>query len=181
MRIERLRVLARRPGRRWLLFGVALAIVFQLAVLAVEYLGSVWPLWFGQPVRLATLPVDPRSLFRGNYVRLNYAIGRIGADVAMDCRPRQGQRVYLRLRREAEHWTAAALACEQPGAGLFIRGRVVGTAPYRLRYGIEAYFLPKQKAKAVERALVGGATALVYLQDNGRAAISALECKGGGC
>ena len=33
------------PGRRVVLLGVAATILFQLSVLATQYLRSVWPLW----------------------------------------------------------------------------------------------------------------------------------------
>ena len=136
------------PGRRVVLLGVAATILFQLSVLATQYLRSVWPLWFGQPVRLQTLPVDPRSLFRGHYVRLRYAIGSPGHEVPVHCQPRRGQRAYLALRPVDGLWQAAALYCRPPAQGRFIRGRVESAGPpYRLNYGIEAYFLPRERAE----------------------------------
>ena len=38
------------------------AIALQLSVLATEYLGSVWPLWTGERVRLEIVPVDPDDI-----------------------------------------------------------------------------------------------------------------------
>ncbi len=71
-------------NRRFLVIGLTLTISFQLCVLATEYLSSVWPLWFGSPVSLKTAPVDPRSLFRGNYVRLNYDISTISKELTQE-------------------------------------------------------------------------------------------------
>ena len=60
------------------------AVIFQLLVLAGKYLLSVYPLWIGKPVILEIVPVDPRSLFRGNYVHLDYSIARLDSEVIPD-------------------------------------------------------------------------------------------------
>jgi uncharacterized membrane-anchored protein len=57
--------------------AVLMAIAFQIVVLAGEYLGAVYPLWTGQEIKLKIVPVDPRSLFRGNYARLGYSISTV--------------------------------------------------------------------------------------------------------
>ena len=55
-------------------FGLLLAVVIQTGVLVAMVAMKQWTLTTGTPVVLETKPVDPRSLFRGDYVRLNYAI-----------------------------------------------------------------------------------------------------------
>jgi uncharacterized membrane-anchored protein len=57
--------------------GLVLVSVLQIGILAFEYLGAVYPLWSDVSVRLKTVPVDPRSLFRGNYAQLRYEISRL--------------------------------------------------------------------------------------------------------
>ena len=58
------------------LAALVAAVLLQLAVLGGLFVYSQYPLWVGTEVRLATVPVDPRDLFRGQYVRLNYAPSR---------------------------------------------------------------------------------------------------------
>ena len=58
------------------LAALVAAVLLQLAVLGGLFVYSQYPLWVGTEVRLATVPVDPRDLFRGQYVRLNYALSR---------------------------------------------------------------------------------------------------------
>ncbi|MBT3870270.1 MAG: GDYXXLXY domain-containing protein [Gammaproteobacteria bacterium] len=48
-----------------------------MAVLVGMYVTAALPLWTGAEIRLATAPVDPRSLFRGNYALLSYDISEI--------------------------------------------------------------------------------------------------------
>jgi uncharacterized membrane-anchored protein len=168
-------------NKRFLVIGLTLTICAQMLVLGSEYLISVWPLWFGTPVILKTAPVDPRSLFRGNYVRLGYDISRINRELTTESFKR-GEVGYVTLREEEGVYVATGLYRERPDSGLFIRGRVNGTGgSYWMNYGIEAYFMPKEKAMKAQGAIRQGASAEVYLLNSGKAAISKLSCKSGDC
>ncbi|MFB6345444.1 MAG: GDYXXLXY domain-containing protein [bacterium] len=57
----------------------------------------------GRVVRLATEPVDPRSLFRGDYVQLRYDINTIQA---REHEVSDGDRVYVTLQRSDTVWEA---------------------------------------------------------------------------
>ncbi|WP_341503917.1 GDYXXLXY domain-containing protein [Gallaecimonas sp. GXIMD4217] len=168
-------------NRPFVAIGLALAIALQMAVLAGEYLGSVWPLWYGKPVKLETVPLDPRSLFRGNYVRLRYRISAVDKALSRDSF-RRGEVAYVRLEKEGDYHIAVGLQKDRPDSGTFIRGRITGTGGnYRLNYGIEAYFLPKDKAKQAEKAVRSGAWADIYLLPSGKAAIADLHCRQEAC
>ena len=52
----------------------------QTAVLAALIGFRQWTLETGTPVVLAIRPVDPRSLFQGDYVQLSYEIGHLRID-----------------------------------------------------------------------------------------------------
>lgn len=167
-------------NRRLLGAGLLLTLGLQLAVLGTEYLSSIWPLKYGQPVLLKTQPVDPRSLFRGNYVRLAYTISSVDKSLAQE--PfRRHEVVYVALKQEGRYHVASALLHEPPEQGPFIRGRVrwAGSS-YRIDYGIEAFFMPKKKALETESAVREKESwAQIYLLDSGKAAIADLLCEGG--
>ena len=110
-------------NKKLLGFGLFLTLFLQLGVLGTEYLSSLWPLKYGQPVLLKTEPVDPRSLFRGNYVRLNYGITRVDADLA-DTPFRKHQAVYVVLKQVGKYHVADRLLHEPPAQGPVIRGRI---------------------------------------------------------
>jgi uncharacterized membrane-anchored protein len=168
-------------NNRFLAIGLTLTISAQLVVLATEYFSSVWPLWFGSAVILKTAPVDPRSLFRGNYVRLNYDISFIDKELTSE-RFKNNEVAYVSLKEEDGVFIATGLYHEKPRTGVFIRGRVkVLDSGYRMRYGIEAYFMPKKKALETERSVRQGATAEIFLLDSGKSAIAALHCNEGAC
>jgi len=79
-------------------------------------------------VTLKTRPIDPRDIFRGDYVILNYEInfleiGKIGGDTDFS----SGDKIYVELAPEDETWTAIAAwraSPSEPGNNKIIRGRV---------------------------------------------------------
>ena len=62
--------------------GLKLIIVVALQSLAILAMvgGKVQTLITGDLIILRTVPVDPRSLFRGDFVRLRYEITRLAVD-----------------------------------------------------------------------------------------------------
>ena len=166
-------------SHRWTTAGLLAAILLQAGVLATEYLNSVHPLWTGREIRLKTVPVDPRSLFRGNYARLNYEISTITLPEDMQIPAlRHGEFVYVQLQQGDDGlYGIEAASLTEPESGMFIRGRIQhpfrrpGMSTYQVRYGIEAYFAPKEKALSLEKDLRRGGIAIVMVADNGKAAL----------
>ena len=159
-------------GKVALALGAAIAL--QVVVLAGMVTSAAMPLWTGTEVRVATLPVDPRSMFRGNYARLNYAFSTLPEDALDGLRElRTGEVVYVNLEMaEGGLHRFAGASLERPGEGVFLRGRIQrGRAPHRVRYGIEAFFAPKEKALQLERELRDGGVGVLKISANGRAAI----------
>jgi uncharacterized membrane-anchored protein len=169
----------------WLMAAIAL----QLGVLAMEYLGSVWPLWTGEEVRLEIAPVDPRSMFRGNYARLAYTVASVDSKLFEGSAEvlRKGEVVYVFVEEgEGEVWHATRVQLEQPLSGLFLRGRMIRAwshdeQPLQIRYGIEAWFAPKEKALEIEAAARRSqgegerAYAVIAVSGSGRAALARLD------
>lgn len=60
--------------RTWLSL---VCLLFCLIVLTAMLILHAWPLWTGQVIILRTQPVDPRDLFRGDYVIVSYAINSL--------------------------------------------------------------------------------------------------------
>lgn len=160
--------------RQKVALALGAAIALQVIVLTGMVTSAAMPRWTGTEVRVATAPVDPRSMFRGNYARLNYAFSTLPED-ALDGfgELRAGEVVYVSLEsgEDGLHRYARA-SLERPAEGLFLRGRIQrGRAPYRVRYGIEAFFAPKEEALRLERELREGGVAVLKVSASGRAAI----------
>lgn len=154
------------------------AIAFQFLVLSGVYVNAALPLWLGKEVRISTVPVDPRSMFRGNYAQLRYEISEVAETEFSDSDPymkqlRNGEVVYVSLQPGPDglyQFTGASL--EKPATGVFLRGRVASryySSDVRIKYGIEAFFAPKEKALALEDELRDGGIAVLMVSDSGKA------------
>ena len=157
---------------------LGMAVGFQVLVLVGMVVLSVLPLWTGQSILLRTQPIDPRSMFRGNYVILNYGINRL-PNALFDAaeRPARGRKVYVLLEPDEQgHYQAARASLHQPDSGVFIKGRIRSrNAPYHVVYGIEALFASPVEAKRLERDFTAGATVEVMLGANGKAALKKVD------
>jgi uncharacterized membrane-anchored protein len=145
---------------------VLLAAAAQLAVLAWMVGEREWILRTGQVVYLRTAPIDPRDLFRGDFVRLQYEINSVrpeGPGPAAATPPRERPRhqvMYTRLRPAGEGLhEAAGTGTTRPTEGLFIRGRTEdqwrmgwrGAGHTFVAYGIEQLFVEQGKGRAIEK------------------------------
>ena len=171
----------------WLRATVVALILTSALVWMVA--GRIMLLKNGTEVVLKTVPVDPRSLFRGHYTRLNYDISRIAFDKNASTslhKWRRYDRIYVVLEKaEDGFWGAAHYGDKKPAlsAGqVMIAGYVRNNYSQilRVRYGIEKYFAPKQEALRLEK-ITRKETPLgviVRISENGEAAISGLMIDG---
>src|SRR3954447_16529261 len=87
------------------LCGLILATVVQRAAI----------LRSGQEVRLEVVPVDPRDLFRGDYVVLGYRIGTVNTPADVTTSFTRGQQVFVTLRPDGSNKAkAVAISAERP-------------------------------------------------------------------
>src|SRR5262245_39653295 len=107
---------------------ILLVMALQTAALGYMIVDRQAVLNTGRVVTLKVAPVDPRDIFRGDYVILSYEISRLEppklqGDKTFD----YGETVYVTLVREADVWKAAAIARTKPfvlQGGIPIRGTV---------------------------------------------------------
>jgi len=161
------------------------ALLIQSGILAGEFLNSIYPHWIGQEVRFYVEPVDPRSLMRGNFARLEYEINHLSSDLLKEeyeDELRPGQILYVRLRKTADVYRPLDIKLTKPESGIFIRGRLrdsYGSTLY-IDYGIEAYFAKKEIALDIEERVrkirINGERKKMYqaitnIAPNGKAAL----------
>ena len=153
----------------------------------------------GIEVGLETVPVDPRSLFRGDYVRLSYAISRLDtAHLSGDDEFYLHDDIYVLLAPEKDLYAASGVFRRPPAvpeSHVVIKGRVSSGVKRRLhkdeskmppvqstlsvRYGIESYFVPEGTGRELEsKASSGEVTVLVAILKSGAAAIKGLRIDG---
>jgi uncharacterized membrane-anchored protein len=125
------------------------AILFQMTVMLGVMAAKLPTLLGGETVLLRVIPVDPRDLFRGDYVVLGYDLSLYpGAGAGVE-----GQTIYAILHREPDgrHWKAARFSFERPSSGTYLRGKMLGFN--RIEYGIESFYVEEGKGHDYEEAV----------------------------
>ncbi|MGH6642097.1 MAG: GDYXXLXY domain-containing protein [Bradyrhizobium sp.] len=153
----------------------------------------------GQEVRLEVVPVDPRDLFRGDYVVLDYRIASVETPKDAKTEFTRGQKVFVTLRPdETGKARAVAIASERPavsGADIVILGTVnsVGACPFNasgirdcksesrvtsVKYGLESYFVPQGEGRKIETTEKARLEVVAAVAPSGQAAIKRLLIDG---
>ena len=162
---------------------LTLAVVFQVLVLVAMVVRPIATLDTGDVLLLRVEPVDPRDLFRGDYVILSYDISRPTRDGSSDVTNTTwqqlsalaGKTIYTRLAPDPDgsHWHANGYQLEPPAEGKFIRGEVRGSG--LVRYGIEQYFVEEGQGLQYEQAVRDRKlSAEVAIDGNGNAQLKGL-------
>ena len=109
----------------------------------------------GEEVMLKTRPVDPRDLFRGDYVILNYEMSTLDRNsLPTDAANfTENDKVYVTLNKQENYGIPSGIYKNQPKEGLFIKGTVknVRDSQVTIEYGIESYFVPEGKGWEIQR------------------------------
>ncbi len=174
--------------------ALALVALVQTGVLAGIVLDRLWLMQNGREIILPIVPVDPRDLFRGEYVELGYSIGRLPARLSEGPPPATGAAFYVTLEKAADGaWTPVKLTAAKPPQTaperiiLKARTRFGGpladtsaeTAVNFVRYGIEHYFVPEGEGPRLEAlARDKKLAALIAVDGGGNAAIKGLLIDG---
>jgi uncharacterized membrane-anchored protein len=153
----------------------------------------------GTEIRLRTVPVDPRDLFRGDYVVLAYPMSIVATGPAEAKGLRRGDTVYVTLARDAEGFAQAkAVASTRPAASageVVIAGRVqstgacalneagqtdcaAGAGRLRVAYGLESYFVPQGEGRRIETTSKARIEVVAAVAADGTAAIKRLLIDG---
>ena len=187
--IGRVPALARTGLAALVLCGLVLAMVVERAAILRD----------GATIRLATVPVDPRDLFRGDYVVLNYEIStinltRVGA--AADLRRDEPIQVGVRAGVNGQAEVVRVVRAGQPREpGLIWLGTKAGSVMncfrgfagtacaegekvMRVRYGLESYFVPQGEGRAIETTQASRVEILAAVSTSGASAIKALLIDG---
>lgn len=143
--------------RTVLLITAAAQLLILVGMIALRAI----PLLTGQSVLVKVLPVDPRELFRGDYVRLSYDFSRVPPEDVQD-RPaswdsrrshRAGRTVYVPLVPDSDrvHYRAERPTAMKPASGLFLKGQLTGYGT--MLFGIEAYYVEEGSGLRYEQAI----------------------------
>lgn len=175
-----------------------------LAVVAVAQSAALFDMVFardrllksGQEITLAVRPLDPRDIFRGDFVTLGYEISTLKKSTTETDPDFNGFSVgspaYVTLALASDgKWTETHVGSQYPskvGPGeVILKGRVnsvwkdekAAETHVILRYGIENYFVPEGTGRALEdKVRSHEVKAIVAVAADGTAALKGLIVDG---
>lgn len=163
-----------------------IVVILQLGVLAFMAGKQEYILASGEKILLKCEPVDPRSLFSGDYVVLSYEITRIdltritvkpGEERSFD----YGEVIYVALEKvpDGMFWKASAISRDISWLKGKYRTVLMGRMDRynNIKFGLEDYFVPQNEGKVIEQDL-NNVYVEVSVTGNGASAISRLFLNG---
>lgn len=177
--------------------ALATALLLMLVLLAlVEQRARI--LRGGTEIRLRTVPVDPRDLFRGDYVVLAYDISRVTTRrLEGNKRLRLGETLYVQVAAGSDGYAELrSISQARPtGNDPVLTGRIVALpgcgrdvdgafdcsnadARIHLAYGLESYFVPQGEGRAIETTDKARIEVVAAVSSSGEAAIKRLLIDG---
>lgn len=180
---------------------IMLLVVVQIAALVAMIADKQWTLNTGTPVVLQTIPVDPRSLFMGDYARLTYSISRLRLDgetaLGGDKDFKRHDTVWVAIKPDPDGAKAISAHHQRsaiPPGLLALKGEVqlfneiewdrttnksVKQRTLNVRYGIEQYYVQEGSGRKIERPQSGEkVSVLVAIDERGKAGILAVLLDG---
>lgn len=161
-------------------------ILLQVLILAMMVFNSYTVILWGEEVLFQVMPIDPRSLFQGDYVILSYPFSNLDlTKVEYDFDPAAisyQERVYLVLEPDGDTWGPVMITKDKsklkgktyleakalytmPGMPEPFEKTVEARAPgsnepamtvLRLKLSIEQFFVPEGKGKEIEERIKNG-------------------------
>lgn len=152
-----------------------LVIIIWIVIIGGFVISQQRTILLGEEVLLDTRPVDPRDLFRGDYVILNYEIGLVDTDQEFT----PGERVFVTLDTQQEYAQATSISTQRPDT-LYIQGTVKSNRgnTVEVEYGIESYFVEEGAGLELERLSSDELDVRVAISDRGDAKIKDLLING---
>ena len=167
------------------------AALLLTGIVAALIAGRIVLLANGREIVVTAQPVDPRDLFRGEYVALTYDFTSItspglggGNAPSREFNRYRDRTVYVVLKPDGARYVfdyASREKPEVPADRVVLRGEATSSARMSatLRYGIEQYFVPEGHARAIEENLHDRRIDVVLaVAADGTAAIKALRLDG---
>ncbi len=159
-----------------------IAVAAQIALMLIGLVSPLAVMITGTKAYLETAPVDPRALFRGDYVILGYAVGQGLVEPAMVAEAkRTGEPVYVTVTTDRPaRLVAVGLERPHPGpdevclVGRLRRFGAAGTVDFPQ---IAQYFVPEGEGRELERQVGGNLLAEVRVSRRCNAVLVGLETR----
>lgn len=140
------------------------AVLLQVVLLFSIQVRKEISLRSGKRITVKIVPVDPRSIFRGDYINLNYEFSRLDLNkIRHDSGNfNRGQTIFVKLARTNDEWKPIEVSSKSSGGAgadkIMLKGSVHGWPSkdaVSVIYGIESYFVPEGKGRDIEGKIDG--------------------------
>ena len=137
-------------------------VIFQMAIIGLIAFSKGYTRITGRKILVKVIPVDPRSLFRGDYVILTYDFSQVNLKKhgLEDKDVIRGDYLFLTMKKGQEgFWDMENVSLELPVISeseerIVLRGLVSNDARHRrkanLIFGTESFFVPEGEGKYIE-------------------------------
>lgn len=174
-----------------------IAVLIPVVVLAAMTVLPLATILWGEEIVLETRPVDPRDLFRGDYVMLAYTIDEVPlAKLPPELQRRLLQQyyyhsehkesrrnLYVVLRRNGPYHEVDHVSLTRPKNAVYLTARlryfhsIDEQSTAFLDYGLDRFFVPENTGLELERASQQGALAATVKVFRGYGVLRNLELK----
>jgi len=177
-------------------FRYLLAMLLPLAVLLARPIIPAAVLLFGQEIRLSTVPVDPRDIFRGDYVTLRFSIEEVDESILserdewalfarlgrQDAAPTGAPPLHLYVALEPDGegiWQPVGMSLTPPKEGVYLRAAASRgpSTTIKLNYGdyLRRYYVKENTGLELEDAARRGKLTAIVKVWRGRAVLTSVE------
>lgn len=137
-----------------------LAVIMPMLILLGTTISPVSALMWGEEAVLQTVPLDPRDLFRGDHVILQYVINEIDTagfgeiDKTQWDKGAYGQKVYVSLKKEGQYHVVDSVSRKEPQKGIYLKGKIRYVDTFRniayVDYRLDKFFVPENTGQEFE-------------------------------
>ncbi len=136
-------------------------VILLQAMFLVMMTGSYYAIdVFGKEIQLRTEPIDPRDIFYGDYVVMQYNISSVSSEFWLEAElPQYGDQVWVLLEKEDNYHEVVSVGRLKPIVGsdmVLLRGKYmyeVNSSELLIKYGIERYYVPEGTGKKLEEEI----------------------------
>jgi len=162
-------------------------VIGQISVLGFMITKRLLLLKNGKKILIECQPRDPRSLFSGDYVILNYKISRLNREIFVDSNLESYKRndtvfVALELDKNRKYYIAKKVSKDisklRTENSIIVSGKLQSSFSkwnkvYFVKYGVEEYFVPQKEGLRIEKSM-SKVSILLSVIESGESAISKL-------
>jgi len=142
-----------------------LAVVFPVLILLSMSFLPVMTYFYGEEILLETTPLDPRDLFRGDYLNLRLAINEVPISLFPEklrywatFEEYQDKNLYAILKKEEDYYIIDKISFTRPKDQLYLKAKVDLFQPLNqenyqtveVNYQLDRYFIPENTGEKIE-------------------------------